>query len=712
MSGPRRHRGWDVGWDVGWVVGWAVRRAGLGGWPTPVHSTGLCSSALFVATQKRSKEPVLRASAKRQEHPLNPSIRRLGAMAAGVLAAATLVGTLPLGTANATTTTVPDLTAYRGGGSTGATALSTYETWSGTKVRRALDFTATDSWASLEGPNWQLDPWSASGRQLTLSVPMFPQPTSTSTGSLAACAAGDYDSHWTRLGQNLVAKKLSSTVVRPGWEFNGGWFWWKASVSPSAFAGCFRHVVTAMRAVPGQAFSFDWNPNIGPGQFPAEQAWPGDGYVTTVGVDAYDQSWVSGTYPISSTATAAQRLTAEQTAWKDVLSGDHGLAFWSAFAHNHGAAMSLPEWGLTVRSDGHGGGDNPYYVQQMFAFIKDPANNVSWASYFDFDAPDGTHRVSLATNPFTDGRAAYLSIVQGWATTATATPTASPTATATPTASPTATATASPTATATATPTASPTATPTASPTATATPTASPTATATATLAAPQLLMSTSASRSPASALDGATVTGSLYAFTQDQPNLSSVRFYLDDPTGARPPVHAEAGAPWDLWGGSTTTANAFSLAGTAAGWHTLTVTAVAADGSTRTASSSFLVKVTSSLLVSTSSTRSPSQLLQGTTLSGKVAVFLNAPGASSVRFWLDNPTMTGAPRNNDTLAPYDLLASGSSASMLNLLNLKPGTHSVTALTTFPDGSTWVDSSTFTVSSKSGSTGLIATCGC
>lgn len=267
---------------------------------------------------------------------MNPSLRSLGAMAAGVLAAATLVGTLPLGTANATTIAVPDLTAYLGGGSTGATALSTYETWNGTKVRRALDFTATDSWASLEGPNWQLDPWSASGRQLTLSVPMFPQPTSTSTGSLAACAAGDYDSHWTTLGQHLVAKRLPTTVVRPGWEFNGGWFWWKASVSPSAFAGCFRHIVTAMRAVPGQAFSFDWNPNIGPGQFPAEQAWPGDGYVTTVGVDAYDQSWVPGTYPISSTATAAERLTAEQTAWKDILSGDHGLAFWSAFAHNHG----------------------------------------------------------------------------------------------------------------------------------------------------------------------------------------------------------------------------------------------------------------------------------------------------------------------------------------------------------------------------------------
>lgn len=39
------------------------------------------------------------------------------------------------------------------------------------------------------------------------------------------------------------------------------------------------------------------------------------------------------------------------------------------------------------------GGDNPYYIEQMFNFISDPKNNVAWASYFDTFALDGDHQL-------------------------------------------------------------------------------------------------------------------------------------------------------------------------------------------------------------------------------------------------------------------------------------------------------------------------------
>ena len=47
-----------------------------------------------------------------------------------------------------------------------------------------------------------------------------------------------------------------------------------------------------------------------------------------------------------------------------------------------------------MTSDGHGGGDNPYFVEQMFRFVSDPANQVAYFIYFEHDARDGEHRLT------------------------------------------------------------------------------------------------------------------------------------------------------------------------------------------------------------------------------------------------------------------------------------------------------------------------------
>ena len=41
---------------------------------------------------------------------------------------------------------------------------------------------------------------------------------------------------------------------------------------------------------------------------------------------------------------------------------------------------------MTIRSDGHGLGDDPYYVNQMTDWMKNSANNVIYESYFDADS--------------------------------------------------------------------------------------------------------------------------------------------------------------------------------------------------------------------------------------------------------------------------------------------------------------------------------------
>jgi hypothetical protein len=69
------------------------------------------------------------------------------------------------------------------------------------------------------------------------------------------------------------------------------------------------------------------------------------------------------------------------------------LIYWSDYAKSKGKPMSIPEWGLWQRPDGHGGGDNPYFVKQMHAFIDDPQNRVAYQGYLEVDVEDGNHRL-------------------------------------------------------------------------------------------------------------------------------------------------------------------------------------------------------------------------------------------------------------------------------------------------------------------------------
>jgi hypothetical protein len=258
-----------------------------------------------------------------------------------------------------------------------------------------LDFASTDSWYNITGPSWMLTPWAAQSARLEYSLPMMPV---GSAYSLAACAAGTYNSQWTTLATNLVAKGLDDTIVRPGWEFNGNWFYWAAAGKTTEFIGCFRNIVTTMRAQPGQHFAFDWNPSIGPGAFAAELAYPGDEYVDYIGLDVYDYNWYY--YPAPPNATEAQIAAAQLNVWNYTLNGNHGLNFWHAFADSHGKPLSIPEWGVGKMTDGHAGGDNPSFVTNMFQFAKNPQNNVAYLNYFEYDSTVAIHRLGSDSTLF------------------------------------------------------------------------------------------------------------------------------------------------------------------------------------------------------------------------------------------------------------------------------------------------------------------------
>jgi len=266
-----------------------------------------------------------------------------------------------------------ELGVYKGSGN--RSGVASFESWLGRSTGWVLDYVPGRTWDSFEAAGWSADQWSGSGHRVVYSVPLIPD----SGGSLEAGAAGAYDGHFTRLAQRLVQEGQANAVLRLGWEFNGNWYRWSAVNNPEAFASYWRKIVRSVRAVPGADFQFDWSPNPGPSSFALERAYPGDDYVHYIGLSAYDQGWAEGWQdPVRR--------------WQTTVNQPYGLRWQRDFAAAHGKRMSYPEWGLSVRYDGHGGGDNPYYVERMHEWVN--TNNVAYHLYFDFDAGDGRHKLT------------------------------------------------------------------------------------------------------------------------------------------------------------------------------------------------------------------------------------------------------------------------------------------------------------------------------
>jgi hypothetical protein len=232
-------------------------------------------------------------------------------------------------------------------------------------------------WSGLDGTggslNWLLQPWEKSGYTLSLGVPIIPTDSSgTAVGTLAQGATGAFNSYYVTLAQTLVSAGESNAYLRLGWEFDGSWFTW-AATTPSAeanFASYFQQIVTAMRTVPGENFRFVWNPDAGAftdSGYSVAAAYPGNAYVDVIGLDSYDQSWATPQTPANAwSSTTLPSLTAAQQ-----------------FASAKGKPLAFTEWGVAIRSDGHGLGDDPYYINHMASWMQTGSNDVAYETYFD-----------------------------------------------------------------------------------------------------------------------------------------------------------------------------------------------------------------------------------------------------------------------------------------------------------------------------------------
>jgi len=301
------------------------------------------------------------------------------------------LGSELMGPHTAKTTQLGD---YAGSGD--PSALANFASITGTHPVVASDYLLrTSGWDGMDGAggseDWMLNQWHNTGVRLVLGVPILP---GGSGGTLAQGAAGAYNQYFTILAQTLVKDGAANAVLRLGWEFNGTWYPWSVADNTDAqnFAQFWRQIVNTMRAVPGQSFRFLWNPNGGgSSSWNLELAYPGSAYVDYIGTDVYDEYWGSPFTP--------------QASWNNAVTQTWGLNWLVTFAAAEGRPIAIPEWSVDYRSDGHGLGDDPYFISQFANWIA--ANNVAFTCIFSYNDTAGGQDNDIADGSFPNALAAF-----------------------------------------------------------------------------------------------------------------------------------------------------------------------------------------------------------------------------------------------------------------------------------------------------------------
>jgi hypothetical protein len=275
----------------------------------------------------------------------------------------------------------PEFSVYRGPGCIGRERIASFEKFAGRKVQRTVDALNQQTWQEMRSSiPWVISCWKGSSLKLTLSVPML---TFHDTGTLADGAAGRYDDVFLTTARHLMANDFSDAIIRIAWEFNGDWMPWRADKDPKSYVAYFRRIVALMRSVPGQRFKFEWTPNHGKHKIEPPSVYPGDDCVDIVGMDVYDEVWNDSMRdPIAR--------------WTYYKNQPFGLAWHRDFAAAHAKPMAYSEWGVGTRPDGHGSGDDPYFVEQMANWIATvkPLYHNYW------DDPSPTYDAELSTGRF------------------------------------------------------------------------------------------------------------------------------------------------------------------------------------------------------------------------------------------------------------------------------------------------------------------------
>ncbi|MFO1241592.1 MAG: hypothetical protein U1E36_00070 [Rickettsiales bacterium] len=229
-------------------------------------------------------------------------------------------------------------------------------------------------------------------RHFVLSYPgvvgVNEEPFSVLSNRLQSCAAGTFNNHYANYGHALKAAGINhGLILRIGWEWNIGTNpgmspkdkksgTWHNELVP-AFRSCFHNIVTSIRSTCGDCgIKFDYNSNGTINDALMREGYPGDDVVDIISIEAYDNS---------GSKTDAVARWANRQAKLDMARN---------FAKERGKYTAFPEWGLincnirtipcsaNLQNPSFTPGDNPYYIQKMCEYAKDPDNKVYYSIYF------------------------------------------------------------------------------------------------------------------------------------------------------------------------------------------------------------------------------------------------------------------------------------------------------------------------------------------
>ncbi len=197
--------------------------------------------------------------------------------------------------------------------------------------------------------------------------------------SFSDCNTGKLDSTFREIGNVLNSTGLRDAIVRLGWEANGDSFAWKAGNQVSAYKSCFRRLTGILRArAPGIEIEWSMQKN-NEASVGAHQLYPGDDVVDIIGTSGYDR------YPTINT----------QAQWDSAYmakkqGGPLGLGTWLAFAREHKKKLAVAEWGISNGYSGTSSKDNPFYIQKMYEFFRNNAQDISYEAYFNCKNTDSS----------------------------------------------------------------------------------------------------------------------------------------------------------------------------------------------------------------------------------------------------------------------------------------------------------------------------------
>jgi hypothetical protein len=251
----------------------------------------------------------------------------------------------------------------------GATA---FAAWRGRQLDVVDAWSARATWAQIDDPAWLYQRWKGEPYTMAFGVPMLPE--HVPGVSLQACADGVYNAYWREFGTVISSYGLGRSIIRLGWEFNGNWYVWQAT-NPTTWAHCWQQIVTSARSTaPNLQWDWDVNRGLSLGLANPALAYPGNNYVSMIGVDSYD-SW-----PPATTAAG----------WQTQLNGPQGLNYWLRFAKAHGKLLSVPEWGSEAVGTS-AGGDDVQYVNGMRAFFTANASAIAFECNFQATSTGGSY---------------------------------------------------------------------------------------------------------------------------------------------------------------------------------------------------------------------------------------------------------------------------------------------------------------------------------